>query len=163
MQDLIEKGWDIQELMKKVCVVIIDTDPVNDLKWRNSDFWSACEAEGIDISYLPNPKTIDVGKGSPASCRIIADYELKFCSEESHWEQFLDQPVGLAICCSHTRALNYALDKVGTDGLIIILESDINFHQNSIYQFAHFLGLMLNGKQQSKDTTGISRACVEHT
>ena len=94
---------------------------------------------------------MDVGKGSPASCRMIADYELKFCSEESHWEQFLDQPVGLAICASHTRALHYALNKVGNDGLIVILESDVKIHQNSIYQFAHFLGLMLSGEQTAQD------------
>ena len=151
LKDLIASGWNTRELMKKVCVVIIDLHPLTDTKWRQSEFWAALEAEGIDISYLPNPKTIDTSPGSPASRRIVEDYELKLCAEEKHWDQFLDQPVGLAICASHTRALHYALNKVGNDGLIVILESDVKIHQNSIYQFAHFLGLMLSGEQTAQD------------
>ena len=57
MQDLIEKGWDIQELMKKVCVVIIDTDPFKDKNGASVIFGLPVKLKGLiyPICQIPRP------------------------------------------------------------------------------------------------------------
>ena len=86
LQTLLGKAW--KDIMKTVCVVVTDLNHEPNHIWKQCEFWEASlhrpvlGAEGIDISYLPSPKTMDTGHGSPARNGIIEDYELTLCSEE---------------------------------------------------------------------------------
>lgn len=127
---------DWQDCLKRTTIKIIDHHPPTERKWHTSEFWTACKAEGIKISYCSNPATPIPITGVRNS---LTQVEWNFAFENDFHEKLEKEPVAGAISISHLRALNEAMKENKETGLIILLEQDVETHTNSMFLFANFV------------------------
>ena len=66
----------------------------------------------------------------------IAQIEVNRCFTDKFGQHVLQEPVAGAICISHLRALNEALNQNEDASIIVVLEGDVMGNDNTVQLFA---------------------------
>ena len=118
----------LQEAIQRTVVKIIYLD-YKDNPWHEGQEWhQQLSAEGIHISYLQHPCTLDTIDDKTGT---LAHIEVKHCFTDRFWPKVEQEPVAGAICISHLRALHEALVQHPDASFIVLLEADVMGNDNT--------------------------------
>ena len=134
----------VKESLKSVVVKVIELDNDKKKLWQEGEFWQGLVAENISISFLSSPCVLEARAPNSAEQYHLLHGEVRHVFTPAFWPKVLSEPVCGAIIISHLRALNEGLHHLNKrEGIIIILEGDIEARNNSLGLFLHFLAQIL--------------------
>jgi len=129
---------------KQMVVRIIDHEQDQRGRWRGSDFWRACEDNGMDIRLAEWPMALSRQKHPVSGSEWNPMSELAWMLEPRFYAEACTEPQGLAIIGSHLRVLAEGCEALNQQhGWITVLERDAELDVNSFLRLQWLLRELL--------------------